>query len=541
MDLDRIKAFENLREQQIEVIPKIIDGFKTKKFFILEAPPGSGKSGISISIANHFSNILPENETISQGTYITTHQKILQQQYLDEKWFQVLNHNNVIDNIMSSENFNCKKLKNLGVTCAEVSRVRKQDKGICQVYECDYIINRNKFINGKIGITNIQYFLNLSMYTTILGRKNLIISDEAHSIENNLLDFISIDLSEWIANTKLKIKFPKFSNNSEIIDWIKNVYLIEIESTISNINKEINKIIDKNGKENELKLKNLFYDLEFWDKHKCKLNRTIDDYDPNLWVIDTSFTKSGYKTISFKPILIERYANELIFQKSNKNLLMSATILNKKSFCKSLGIKEEDAEFISLPSIFDKKTRAVHYIPSGKMSREHLSETLPILIKTIDLLLKKHHNVKGILHTNSYAIADYIIKNIDKEHSKRFLSHTSQNRDEVLKFHIESKNPTVLVSPSMTEGVDLKDDLSRFQIVCKIPFPFLGDKRIVLKKKMQPWWYPYTTAKIIIQGLGRSTRNENDFSVSYILDSSWESFFRMNIKYFPQWFIEGLN
>jgi Rad3-related DNA helicase len=26
-------------------------------------------------------------------------------------------------------------------------------------------------------------------------------------------------------------------------------------------------------------------------------------------------------------------------------------------------------------------------------------------------------------------------------------------------------------SPSMTEGIDLKDDLSRFQIICKVPYP----------------------------------------------------------------------
>ena len=116
------------------------------------------------------------------------------------------------------------------------------------------------------------------------------------------------------------------------------------------------------------------------------------------------------------------------------------------------------------------------------------------------------------------------------------LLHDSNNRDEVLKLHIDSVEPTVLLSPSMMEGVDLKDNLSRFQIICKVPFPYLGD--LVVKKRMElnNKWYPYTTAKSIIQSLGRSIRNETDHAISYILDSDWERFYRMNSDLFPKEF-----
>jgi len=56
--------------------------------------------------------------------------------------------------------------------------------------------------------------------------------------------------------------------------------------------------------------------------------------------------------------------------------------------------------------------------------------------------------------------------------------------EEVIKFHETSPHPTVLISPSMMEGVDLADDMSRFQILCKVPFPYLGDAAI--KKRMIP-------------------------------------------------------
>ena len=92
----------------------------------------------------------------------------------------------------------------------------------------------------------------------------------------------------------------------------------------------------------------------------------------------------------------------------------------------------------------------------------------------------------------------------------------------------------------MSEGIDLKDHLSRFQIICKIPFPYLGDRRVMKKKKIQPWWYPYQTAKIIVQALGRSIRSEEDYADSYILDSNWAFFLKINRKYFPKWFLSAI-
>ena len=86
--------------------------------------------------------------------------------------------------------------------------------------------------------------------------------------------------------------------------------------------------------------------------------------------------------------------------------------------------------------------------------------------------MEQHPNEKGIIHSHTYKIANYLKYNIkDKKLKKRILTHTSENRDEVLKQHMNSKEPTVLISPSMTEGVDLKGDLSRFQILCKVPYP----------------------------------------------------------------------
>ena len=61
----------------------------------------------------------------------------------------------------------------------------------------------------------------------------------------------------------------------------------------------------------------------------------------------------------------------------------------------------------------------------------------------------------------------------------------------------------------MAEGVDLKDDLSRFQIVIKMPFDSLADPRIKKLTEMNSNWYSCEMMKKFIQQCGRSTRNKD--------------------------------
>jgi len=105
---------------------------------------------------------------------------------------------------------------------------------------------------------------------------------------------------------------------------------------------------------------------------------------------------------------------------------------------------------------------------------------------------------------------------------------------------MNSKKPTVLISPSMTEGVDLEGDASRFQVLCKVPYPFLGDKLVKKRMNKWKWWYPFQTTKTIIQSVGRSIRSQEDTAVTYILDADWERFYRMNRDLFPSSFRECL-
>ena len=116
----------------------------------------------------------------------------------------------------------------------------------------------------------------------------------------------------------------------------------------------------------------------------------------------------------------------------------------------------------------------------------------------------------------------------------------SKDKESALIKHKNTEN-SVLISPSMSEGVDLKDDLSRFQIIIKMPFPSLESNFVKRKSILLPDWYAYQTLLTLIQSTGRSIRNENDFSVTYILDENFLWFYNKWKKFIPKYWSDALH
>jgi len=179
------------------------------------------------------------------------------------------------------------------------------------------------------------------------------------------------------------------------------------------------------------------------------------------------------------------------------------------------------------------ENRPIMVFPIGNMSSEHIDQTLPKMVEAIREILKEHKNQKGIIHAHSFKVAQFIKKNL---RSNRLIFHDSSDREEALQKHLTSKEPTVLVSPSMSEGVDLRDELARFQVLVKVPYPSLGDKLVKKRMHRWSWWYPMQTIKTIVQSVGRGVRSETDHAVTYILDADWGRFYGKHKDLFPDAF-----
>jgi ATP-dependent DNA helicase DinG len=166
------------------------------------------------------------------------------------------------------------------------------------------------------------------------------------------------------------------------------------------------------------------------------------------------------------------------------------------------------------------------------------TEVKTTIASAIDKIMTAHKEQKDIIHTTSYEHLNFIKQNISKLNQRRLLeTNPVLERDEIINEHFKSSKPTVLISPSLHLGLDLKDDLPRFQIITKVPYPNLGDRWIDEKRKRSEQWYTWQTALRLVQGYGRSIRSKDDWATTYVLDSAFGPFVRRNKNILPHWFI----
>jgi len=543
MSFDYAKHFPfgEIRDAQKESIDFALSAFLNdgKKYVVIEAGTGVGKSAIGLTIARSLARMVPEemDSGYKNGAYFLTTQKLLQEQYIRDFGED---SGGKMCQVMSSANYQCKFHKRQ--SCAESQRQLKAEEDKTSKFartcmsQCTYKIEKAKFLGSEESVTNFSYFLTETAYSGKLIPRSLLVIDEAHNTDTELSGFIEISMSERFAKTALKLEMPNINTDKQAWRWIVDEYEPKLLTHV----KHYEEMIEKFNLSEKLKtdFMNIAKQFEMLSNHHGKVKRFIELYDEENWVLNVAEGEGrGMRKLEFKPIDVSGYAEAILFKSGRRVLMMSATILNKEGFCKTLGIKEEECAFISIPSPFPSENHPIYAYPIARMGSATIDQDLPKLAEAVKAILAQHPNEKGVIHAHTFKIAKYL-----KEHIKsdRLITHGSDDRIQKLQEHMSSTRPTVLISPSMQEGVDLKDDLSRFQIICKVPYPYLGDK--IVKKRMHrwPWWYGLQTAKVIVQALGRSVRSHNDHAVSYILDADWDRFYGKQKELFPATFRNSL-
>ena len=520
--------FKEPRTGQLEIIQDIQEAIQQGyKYIILEAGTGTGKSAIATTLAKMY-----------ESAYILTMTKQLQAQYSNEFEFPL---------VKGRGNFACIQ-DNFDSTC---------DMGTCKTtptsarFTCPYGISKNptldaqiafddsfggsiffqsenhctywqqkaNAINSPITLMNYDYAIAELNYVKHFGPRSLLILDEAHNIEDKLMRTMEVKISNRTIEKDIKkVISPKMLKNGELEDWI-----LEIEA-IKESYEDLD-LTDLSAK----KVDNIKSTIS-----RLKILRLNLEREPKNWVIDSD--KNG---VSFKPLMVHNYAKNNLLKYGDVCIFLSATILSHKMFSKWLGLDPNEVYHIKVDSTFSPENRPISLTLAGKMSKSRIKKTAPKTIPILKDILEKHKNDKGLIHTNSYKCSNYINNNL---YNSRLISHTSMNREAVLRHFEEDKNPLVLVSPSMSEGVDLPYDKCRFQIIYKVPFPYLGDKQVFMRQKRDKRWYAYKTVMTLMQAYGRGMRAEDDYCATYILDSDIRLLFRspMYRSLVPEFFKEAI-
>lgn len=378
-----------------------------------------------------------------------------------------------------------------------------------------------------------------------------------HDFDTVFSDFISININEF-ALKKLKFNsvdkiiksVNKISSIEQALDFFENFLLDEIGKTKAKLKSELSsKVLNKRQVNRDLKIDDitggssdsvktirLLNDL---DTYESKIENFIKDFQkmPENWVLEWSMTENKNKSISVQPVWSHPYLDKYVWSKYDHVILMSGTILDKEMFSYLNGIKSTQSAYYSIPSPFIIKNRPIYYMPIGRMTYKNKTSAFKSYLPIINKILKKYSKQKGIMHSVTYELANWVKDSVNDD---RLIFHESDSKDRALRKHYESDEPTVLVSPSMNTGVNLEYDRARFQVLLKVPYPSLASQKYKMRQKMMPKWYTWRTISGIIQAYGRAIRSYNDKADFIILDSCFSDILKYHSDMIPEYITKAI-
>ncbi len=345
--------------------------------------------------------------------------------------------------------------------------------------------------------------------------KPIAIFDEAHKIEDQIIQFIGIDIyNTHITECGIDIKSYSLDDVDlviQLLDDLSKSYSKQIKDLEESRTFQINP--------DYISLARLESRYERMSNAKVELESNKENFVIN----DPYFDERGnLRSLSIKPLDISKYVKT--FFDVDTQLFMSATI-DKASFCENTGLDPSKVAFVDTPkSPFTPDKRRINFLNIRKLSYSASWNDELAVISKIDDILSEHQNERGLILTSSEKRCVDIRNNLSEKNKRRIRICHSRNengmtQDEIIQEHSMDKSG-VLLSSSLWEGVDLKDDLSRFQIIAKAPYPNLSEKRTKIKMQKFPLWYKSQTLVKLLQGFGRSIRNEEDWAVTYVLDEA---------------------
>ncbi len=408
------------------------------------------------------------------------------------------------------------------------------------IEQCPYTVAKREALDAPLAVLNYSYYLHeINHVGKFSENKNYVICDEGDILEDQLMGFISFVATQQMLE-QLHIPPPKFKTKFEAwLDWGNRAYKV--------ISEELDKLDSQKksvGAWNTIDIPALKRRNSL-EKMKSRLSfftRFVD----NTWVWipeDTRWT--------FKPVWVSKYAGFTFWKHIEKTLCMSATILSPYRLSRDTGlataatgdgkITVRGYEYLAIPSPFPKEIRPVYYDPVANLVYGQMSVELPKLARKVQWIMDKHPNEKILVHTTSYAVRDFLRDNLTP--ASRIMYHDTVNRTEQLTKYKESKGYPVMLSPSMSRGVDLPYDQCRVVVIAKCPAMNTKDPQI--NKRMRSSsdgsdWYSYKTICKIVQMAGRGVRSADDFAVTYILDSQFEKLLESQRNVLPQWFKEAI-
>jgi Rad3-related DNA helicase len=516
------EKFHTWRRHQDDGFWSILD--QKSRFRIMSCPTGSGKSPLYIAAA----------VATGKRTVVLTATKSLQDQLSDE--FASIG----LFDMRGQQNYTCLALKEGGeFESMWVSRwgEPKCDVGPCHAgvicdlknEGCTYFDTFKRARAAHLIVTNYAYWIAINKYGEGLGKFDLLVLDEAHAAPSEVTKALTVEITQ---REMSELGVSPLDANAELSDW-RRWARHQYSKTQARL--EFFGTLGRNatrGERVELVRTNEIPDaseLKMWKRldNKCGI---FSDCDED-WAVEV-LERNGH--IRACPVWVHDYAGDDLFRDVPQVVMVSATVRPKTA--QLLGIEYGEYEFEDYLSTFPRENRPLFWIPTVRVSHKMSTTDKQTWAVRIDQIIGRRLDRKGIVHTVSYARAQYLMEN--SRYSNLMIANTTGTaRDTVAAFK-SAPAPAILVSPSVATGWDFIDDYARYQIISKIPFPDSSGIVMKLQQESDPDYFAYIAAQDLAQMYGRIVRSEEDFGESWIVDDNIEWFIAKYREFIPEWFME---
>lgn len=474
--------FTTWRESQAEAFQAAIES--DKRFIVIAAPTGVGKGLIGVCLHSWLGG---------RGLYLTGTKGLQDQLRRD---FGSMG----LTDVRGMANYGCREL-DMREDCSQ---------GPClDGHRCIYLNSGCHYFEAvrdakTAGLASTNYAFHFTKKAgNELGHRDLLICDEAHAIPEELAGYLRVDLHDS------EIAYPHVDQDMEAwAGWaLERAGLLErrLESMPAGYGKR--------------RLRDLLARLR-------RLGGATQD-----WVVER--TDRG---VGFEPLWPAPYCEEWLWRGAKKVVLMSATI--RPQTLEYMGLKDGDYEFIEFPSPFPRENRPIIQIADcPRINFRATDEDMELWLLRADQIIGAREDRKGIFHTVSYARAKYVLEN--SQWAERMVFHTSRDTRAVVEKFKESREPLVLVSPSVGTGWDFPGDAASFQIIGKIPYPDTRSPVMKMRTELDDRYSSAVAAQEMVQMAGRIIRGPEDRGETFIIDGNFAGrqgwFFRRNLDSFPRW------
>jgi len=547
---DELFPFPGYREGQGDALKEALEALFINGYdnVILDLPTGVGKSPLNVTLgrvtnylATHRRDIEDKFDVsinLNRGdSFYTTPQRSLRNQLANDEDLEPY-----VEMLKARGDYICGESGEPCDTCPVKS---DPEQSCMEQLSCTYWNQKMKARESPIAALTFAMLIvdnNLPPETEegaplSFRNRDLVIVDEGHGLENQASSlFAGFAVSPW------SLPETVFGDAGRKANWDDDRYE-DVESILREVNTRARNYIRKweDTQQNEAGVEKCENFLRKLDYAQTELA------NDRPWVVNvdqvTDRNGDDTKKIELKPVFVDDFLQNFIWSRGKKRVISSATIPYRENigkWCDRIGLPGR-TKLISKPMPFPEEHRTIHLNTQvGSMSGDDEEDNWQNAMAKLREIQQHHSGEKGLVHTNSYKRAEEVQESLGE--GLVMLQPDDMDQSAVIDEWQESDQP-ILVSPSMTEGVDLHTDLCRWQALLKTPFAFVGDSRVsYLLNERYDWDWFYQTAGIHIQqSVGRAVRGpEPDEAASYyVIDSKFNDVV-FNKTSPPDWFVDAI-